>query len=79
MENKKILYLVYWDNDKWVGGYEKEGDNYSQVFNDPINCGFVYDHIKKYKEIKVMTQVEFEKVHKLHFVDDFLHDYCEAL
>lgn len=79
MEDKRILYLVYWDNNKWVGGYEKRNNDYVQVFNDPIRYSFVYDSLKKYKEIKIMTQADFGKEHKLYFLDDFLQDYCETL
>lgn len=74
MKNKETLYLVYWDNGKYVGGYEKRGDDYSQVFNDPIDWRFVYEKLKEYKEIKVMTQAELAKVHKIYFLQDYLRD-----
>lgn len=72
MQNKETLYLVYWDNGEYVGGYEKRGDDYSQIFNDPIDRRFVYDKLKEYKEIKVMTQAELAKVHKICLIDDYL-------
>lgn len=74
MQKKETLYLVYWDNGEYVGGYEKRGDDYSQVFNDPINWRFVYDKLKEYTEVKVMTQAEFAKVHKIRFLQDYLEE-----
>ena len=68
------LYLVYWDNGKYVGGYEKHDDNYKQVFNNPIDFGYLGKQLKKYKTIKILTQAEFAKVHKICFLADYLRN-----
>ena len=68
----KTLYLVYWNNNKFVGGFEKQGDDFHQIFNDPINHSYVYQKQKAYNKIEILTEEEFSKVHKIVTLEEWL-------
>lgn len=68
----KTLYLVYWNNNKFVGGYERRGVDFCQVFNDSIDYKYAYEHLKAYNRIEILTEEAFSKVHKIVTLEEWL-------
>lgn len=70
----KTLYLVYWNNGEWIGGYEKRGDDFRQIFNDPLYHGWVYPKLKDYNKVEILTEDEFSKIHKIVTLEEWLEN-----
>lgn len=55
----KKLYLVYWNNNEYVGGYEKRDGRFVQRFNYRINDKYIHELLKEYEVIEVWLEDEF--------------------
>lgn len=73
---KKTLYLVYWNNNEFVGGYEKRRGDFCQVFNDFIDHKYAYTKLKAYNKIEILTEDEFSKIHKIVTLEEWLEKNC---
>lgn len=55
----KKLYLVYWNNNEYVGGYEKRDSRFVQKFNYRINDKYIHEALKEYEVIEVWFEDAF--------------------
>lgn len=55
----KKLYLVYWNNNEYVGGYEKRDGRFVQKFNYRINDKYIHEVLKEYEVIEVWFEDAF--------------------
>ena len=55
----KKLYLVYWNNNEYVGGYEKRDGRFIQRFNYRINDAYIHEVLKEYEVIEVWFEDVF--------------------
>lgn len=76
MKKSKALYLVFWDNGEYVGGFEKMPScGFTQLFNTPISeLGKKSSDIKSHKTIRTFTESEW----KIYSGGICLNEYLNA-
>ena len=68
----KTLYLVYWNNNEFVGGYEKRDGDFVQVFNSLKRFPYAFERLEKYENIKILSEEAFSKIHKIVTLEEWL-------